>query len=55
MPHSVAVTDGVRVEVESVYFPERSDPAGGEWSFMTPDVSAMIETMRQILKLGLSQ
>ncbi len=30
---SAAVTNGVRVEVESRYHPDRSDPAGARWFF----------------------
>lgn len=33
MHRSKAVTRGVRVEVESVYLPERSRPDDGEWFF----------------------
>ena len=33
MPRSEAVTEGIRVEVESRYHPDRSDPGGGQWFF----------------------
>lgn len=33
MSSSLAVTRGVRIEVRSVYVPERSDPENGEWLF----------------------
>lgn len=33
MPSSEAVTRGIRVQVESAYVPERSQPAQGEWFF----------------------
>lgn len=31
--HSQAVTRGIRVEVQSVFVPERSDPDDGQWFF----------------------
>ena len=34
MPTSQAVTSGIRVEVESVYVPERSRPSSDEWYFV---------------------
>ena len=33
MAGSIAVTRGIRVEVDVGYVPERSDPAGGRWFF----------------------
>jgi len=33
VPSSEAVTRGIRVQVESAYVPERSQPAQGEWFF----------------------
>jgi len=33
MPHSEAITRGFRVQVESTYVPERSDPANKQWFF----------------------
>jgi ApaG protein len=33
VPRSEAITRGIQVEVESVYVPDRSDPAEGEWFF----------------------
>ena len=33
MPTSEAVTRGIRVQVESSYVPERSQPANGAWLF----------------------
>ena len=34
MPTSEAVTEGIRIEVESQYVPERSDPSQDEWFFV---------------------
>jgi len=34
MPGSKTVTEGIRVEVESQFLPERSDPSKGEWFFI---------------------
>ena len=33
MPRSEAVTEGIRVEVESRYHPDRSEPGDGQWFF----------------------
>ena len=33
MPTSEAVTQGIRVSVESTFHPERSNPVSGEWFF----------------------
>ncbi len=33
MPTSEAITRGLRVQVESTYMPERSDPAADRWFF----------------------
>ena len=33
MPESEALTRNIRVHVESIFVPERSDPEGGSWFF----------------------